>query len=107
MYGNLTAENLQRIGSQGGESQAFDKREIYGTLGQGGLGGVDGLGTRGDRDLKKVLSKKERKRYERQKKLELNDLKFLFRNIDYEMQQMCKDPTYSNQECTHIYSMVK
>lgn len=23
------------------------------------------------------------------------------------MQQMCKDPTYSNQECTHIYTMVK
>ena len=39
--------------------------------------------------------------------MELNDLKFLFRNIDYEMQQMCKDPTFSNQECTHLYSMVK
>ena len=34
-------------------------------------------------------------------------MKFLFRNIDYEMQQMCKDPTFSNQECEHLYSMVK
>lgn len=107
VYGNLTAENLQQFGFQGSESQAFDKREIYGTLGQGGLGGVDGLGQRGDRDLKKVLTKKQRKLYERQKQLELNDLKFLFRNIDYEMQQKCKEPTFSNQECTHLYSMVK
>jgi hypothetical protein len=65
IYGNLTAENLQQFGYQGTDSQGLDKREIYGTLGQGGLGGVDGLGQRGDRDLKKILTKKQRKRYEK------------------------------------------
>ena len=37
----------------------------------------------------------------------MNDLKFLFRNIDFEAKQRSKDPIFSNQECTHIYSILK
>lgn len=83
-YDDLTLENLEQFGIERQESSSLDKREIYGARGLGGLGGIDGLGVRGDLNFKNTLSKSQRKKYEKQRRLEVNDLKFLFRNIDFE-----------------------